>query len=131
MDLVGARGPKTLALALAGEAADGMVLEADLSPGQVRAAVTTAAAARPHEVDTYLPAAAGPGAGVAPARAGQSPARRAVGGSPAEAAAVIRSFADAGATTVILVPTGEDPDVAAAIGLAAGARSALRDGPTR
>ena len=58
--LVGARGPKTLALA--GEDADGLVLDADISPDGVRKAVATAAAVRPHDVVVYLPSAAGPGA---------------------------------------------------------------------
>ncbi len=43
--LVGARGPKTLALA--GELADGLVLDAGISPAGVRRAVATAAAGRP------------------------------------------------------------------------------------
>ncbi len=57
--LVGGRGPKTLALA--GELADGLVLDADITPDGVRQAVAAAGAARPHEVVVYLPAAAGPG----------------------------------------------------------------------
>jgi hypothetical protein len=58
--LVGARGQKTLALA--GQIADGLVLDAGLSPDGVRAAVATAAAARRQEVVVYLPCGAGHGA---------------------------------------------------------------------
>lgn len=58
--LLGARGPRTLALA--GEIAAGVVLDAGMAPGGVRAAVSTAAVAAPQEVVVYLPCGAGPGA---------------------------------------------------------------------
>jgi len=58
--LVGARRAKTLALA--GELADGLVLDAGISPDRVRRAIATANAARPHEVTVYVMCAAGPGA---------------------------------------------------------------------
>jgi alkanesulfonate monooxygenase SsuD/methylene tetrahydromethanopterin reductase-like flavin-dependent oxidoreductase (luciferase family) len=128
--LVGARGPKTLALA--GEVADGLVLDADISPDGVRKAVATAAAARPHEAVVYLPSAAGPGAGerieAELAQSARTAARWAAVGSPEDAAGTIRAFAAAGATAVILQPTGDDPDVAATVRLAADARAALRSG---
>ena len=57
--LVGARGPKTLALA--GELADGLVLDAGISPQGVRQAVDQAAARRPHEVVVYVLCGAGAG----------------------------------------------------------------------
>jgi 5,10-methylenetetrahydromethanopterin reductase len=126
--LVGARGPKTLALA--GEVADGLVLDADISPDGVRKSVATAAAARPHDVVAYLPSAAGPGARERiDAELGQSErtaAHWAAVGSPEDVAGAIRAFAAAGATTVVLQPTGDDPDVAATVRLAADARAALR-----
>ncbi len=50
--LVGARGPKTLALA--GELGDGLVLDAGISPQGVRQAVDRAAARRPLEVVVYV-----------------------------------------------------------------------------
>ena len=129
--LVGARGPKTLALA--GEVADGLVLDADISPGGIRKAVAAAAAVRPHEVVVYLPSAAGPGARERiDAELGQperTAAHWAAVGSPEDVAGVIRAFAAAGATTVVLQPTGDDPDVAATIRLAAAARTVLRSGP--
>jgi alkanesulfonate monooxygenase SsuD/methylene tetrahydromethanopterin reductase-like flavin-dependent oxidoreductase (luciferase family) len=126
--LVGARKPKTLELA--GELADGVVLDADLAPEGVRAAVATVAARRPHEVVFYLPCAAGDGArerlGAAlnPER-GDGPDRVAVG-TPDEVAATIRAFADAGATTVVLQPPGDDPELDATLRLAAEAAQIVR-----
>ncbi len=58
--LVGARGPKTLALA--GELSDGLVLDAGISPGGVRQAVERAAAPRPHEVVVNVLCGGGPAA---------------------------------------------------------------------
>src|SRR5258708_7359581 len=55
--LVGARGPRTLALA--GEIADGLVLDAGgISPDAVRRAVAIATARRAHEAVGYVPCAA-------------------------------------------------------------------------
>jgi alkanesulfonate monooxygenase SsuD/methylene tetrahydromethanopterin reductase-like flavin-dependent oxidoreductase (luciferase family) len=128
--LVGARGPKTLALA--GEIADGLVLDADISPDGVRKAVATAAAVRPHDVVVYLPSAAGPGAreriDAELAQSTRTSAHWSAVGSPEDVADAIRTFAATGATTVILQPTGDDPDVAATVRLAADARAALRSG---
>ena len=55
---------------------------------------------------------------------------RAAVGSPEEVAETVRSFASAGATTVVLQPTAEDPDVAATIRLAAAAKTVLQNGRT-
>jgi alkanesulfonate monooxygenase SsuD/methylene tetrahydromethanopterin reductase-like flavin-dependent oxidoreductase (luciferase family) len=129
--LVGARGPRTLALA--GEIADGIVLDAGGAwPGAVRRAVAVADARRAHEVVAYLSCAAGE----------QGPERieaeftdpsvpladRAAFGEPADVARAIRALADAGATTVVLQPTGSDPDPEATMTLAAAARAVLREG---
>lgn len=125
--LVGARGPKTIALG--GELADGLVLDAGIDPAGVRKAVATAAAPRPHDVVVYLPSGAGPGAAERVEadldELGWPSEGRTAVGSPADVAAAIRSFADAGATTVVLQPTADDPDVLATISLAAAARAAL------
>jgi alkanesulfonate monooxygenase SsuD/methylene tetrahydromethanopterin reductase-like flavin-dependent oxidoreductase (luciferase family) len=51
-------------------------------------------------------------------------------GSPEEVAETVRCFARAGATTVVLQPTAEDPDVAATIRLAAAARTVLHHDAT-
>ena len=130
--LVGARGPKTLALA--GELADGLVLDAGFSPQGVRQAVDQAAARRPHEVVVYVLC----GAGVSSTRRikaelTKSPeplSSRAAVGSPEEVAETVRCFARAGATTVVLQPTAEDPDVAATIRLAAAAKTVLHNDRT-
>ena len=125
--LVGARGPKTLALA--GELADGLVLDAGISPDGVRRAIATAAAARPHEVVVYVVCAAGAGAEDR-ARAevrdtGEPLAGRTATGSPADVAAVIESYAAAGATSVVLQVTGDDPDPDATLALGAEAIALL------
>ena len=127
--LVGARGPRTLALA--GEVADGLVLDGGITPDGVREAVATAAAARPHEVVVYLLCGAGPGARERIAAELASSSRPVHGadaiaaGSPRDVADAVGSFARAGATTVVLQPTGDDPDVAATIRLAGAARAVL------
>jgi alkanesulfonate monooxygenase SsuD/methylene tetrahydromethanopterin reductase-like flavin-dependent oxidoreductase (luciferase family) len=130
--LVGARGPKTLALA--GELADGLVLDAGISPQGVRQAVDRAAARRPHEVVVYVLCGAGVGSTrQIKAELTKSPeplSSRAAVGSPEEVAETVRCFARAGATTVVLQPTAEDPDVAATIRLAAAAKTVLHNDRT-
>jgi alkanesulfonate monooxygenase SsuD/methylene tetrahydromethanopterin reductase-like flavin-dependent oxidoreductase (luciferase family) len=129
--LVGARGPKTLALA--GEIADGLVLDAGLSPDGVRAAVAAAAAARRQEVVVYLPFGTGPGARqrleaeLDPSR-GRGPLRVAVG-SPSDVAHSVRAFAAAGATTVVLQPAGDESDIRSALRLAEEAQTIIRGVP--
>jgi alkanesulfonate monooxygenase SsuD/methylene tetrahydromethanopterin reductase-like flavin-dependent oxidoreductase (luciferase family) len=130
--LVGARGPKTLALA--GELADGLVLDAGISPPGVRQAVDRAAARRPHEVVVYVLCGAGAGSRERiQAELTKSPeplSSLAAAGSPEEVAETVRCFARAGATTVVLQPTAEDPDIAATIRLAAAARTVLHHDAT-
>ncbi len=130
--LVGARGQKTLALA--GEIADGVVLDAGLTPDGVRTAVAAVAdAGQPREVVVYLPCGAGPGARrrleaeLRPER-GRGPTRVAVG-SPGDVADSIRAFAAAGTTTVVLQPDPGDPDLDSTLRLAADARIIVRDKP--
>ncbi|HEX5291224.1 MAG TPA: LLM class flavin-dependent oxidoreductase [Streptosporangiaceae bacterium] len=131
--LIGARGPKTMALA--GELADGLVLDAGTSPDTVRRAIARAAAAGPHDVVVYLPCGAAPGSteriqAERPPSAPAGPDLAAVG-SPADVAGTIGRFAAAGATTVVLQPAGDDPDVAATIQLAGAARAVLHGGAAR
>jgi alkanesulfonate monooxygenase SsuD/methylene tetrahydromethanopterin reductase-like flavin-dependent oxidoreductase (luciferase family) len=109
--LVGARGSKTLSLA--GELADGIVLDAEVAPGgistdAVRDAIARSAATRPHQVVVYVPIAAGD--------------------AVIDVARTIQAYADAGATTVAMQPAPDDPDVDATIRLAAAARSRLDGG---
>ena len=126
--LVGARGPKTLALA--GELADGLVLDASMTAPVLRQAVAQSAAQRPFEVVAYLPAGSAPGSAERIQAQLGSPAdpvaERAALGTPAEVAAAIRRFAEAGATTVALQPTADDPDPEGTIALAGAARAELR-----
>lgn len=122
--LLGARGPRTIALA--GECSDGMVLDAGNTPDTVRSAVARAAAPGPHEVVTYLPA----GGSAAPLAAEQAaygrPSEDAIAaGTPADVAAAVRRFFDAGATTVALQPAATDLSVEPFISLAAEVRRIL------
>ena len=128
--LVGARGPKTLALA--GELSDGLVLDAGISPHGVREAVHRAAARRAHEVVVNVLCGAGAGSTerieaelAGTARPSGPLSGRAAVGSPEDIAETVRSFTRAGATTVVLQPTANDPDVAATITLAAAAKTVL------
>jgi alkanesulfonate monooxygenase SsuD/methylene tetrahydromethanopterin reductase-like flavin-dependent oxidoreductase (luciferase family) len=118
--LVGAGGPKTLRLA--GEVADGTILSGGTDVEAVRAARRLIdegrqAAGRigPHPVIVYLHAATGDGAAERMAaervRWGYHDGQdvSAVGDAHAVADAVSR-WADAGADTVVLQPTADDPD---------------------
>jgi alkanesulfonate monooxygenase SsuD/methylene tetrahydromethanopterin reductase-like flavin-dependent oxidoreductase (luciferase family) len=118
--LAGATGPRSIRLA--GEAADGTILVAGTTPDGVRAARRLidegrAAAGRtgPHQVTVYLLAATGPGGAERVAadvrRMGREPVPELVvaGDGPAVAEAV-RRWADAGADTVVLQPTLDEPD---------------------
>lgn len=119
--LAGATGPRTLRLS--GEAADGTILTAGASLDDVRAARRLidegrAAAGRTdeHPLVVYLHAATGPDAAArieAELRGwndDRSVSDVAAGDAHAVAAAV-RRFADAGADTVVLQPTADEPDL--------------------
>jgi alkanesulfonate monooxygenase SsuD/methylene tetrahydromethanopterin reductase-like flavin-dependent oxidoreductase (luciferase family) len=116
--LAGATGPRSLRLC--GEAADGTILTSATTPDGVREARRLvdegrAAAGRtdPHQVVVYLLAATGPDAAVRMEaelrRSGAGPELGVAGDAPAVAAAVQR-WAEAGADTVVLQPTLDDPD---------------------
>ncbi|MFJ9158619.1 LLM class flavin-dependent oxidoreductase [Streptomyces griseoviridis] len=119
--LAGATGPRSLRLA--GEAADGTVLTSSTSPDGVRAArllidegrTSAGRAADPHEVVVYLLAATGPDAAarlrteLAAEGLASVPDLGVAGDADAVAKAVQR-LADAGADTVVLQPTGDEPD---------------------
>ncbi len=127
--LGGAVGPRSLRLC--GEVADGTVLVAGTTPDGVRRARAlidagrdAAARSGPHRVVVYLLAATGAGAAERLATAlpeevpGADGTRGAAGadgpvavaGNAAEVAAAVRQWAEAGADTVVLQPTGDDPD---------------------
>jgi 5,10-methylenetetrahydromethanopterin reductase len=126
--LVGARGPKTLALA--GELADGLCLDASFTAAGVAQAIAQSAARRPPEVVVYLPTGSAPGSAERILTQLRNPAdplpERTALGTPAEVAAAIRAYAEAGATTVALQPTPDDPDIEGTLALAAAAREHLR-----
>jgi alkanesulfonate monooxygenase SsuD/methylene tetrahydromethanopterin reductase-like flavin-dependent oxidoreductase (luciferase family) len=110
--LVAAESPKTLALA--GRVGDGTILAGGTSPADLAAAKERIAAPGPHEIVVFVPAVSGPDAA---ARREAARARDFGGlpygglaGSPAEIAAGVREFADAGATRVILQPLPDETD---------------------
>ncbi|MER5754958.1 LLM class flavin-dependent oxidoreductase [Streptomyces sp. NPDC002088] len=118
--LAGATGPRTLRLS--GEAADGTVLTAATPPDGVRRARRlidegreSAGRTDPHKVVVYLLAATGPDA-AARLRAELEYEGLAavpdlgVAGDATAVAKAVQSLADAGADTVILQPTGDEPD---------------------
>ncbi|CAL9435277.1 LLM class flavin-dependent oxidoreductase [Streptomyces sp. enrichment culture] len=118
--LAGARGPRSLRLS--GEAADGTVLDASTSVEGIRHARhlvdegrRTAGRTGPHEVVHYLNTATGPGAAerlrAERARQGLDPVTGpgVAGDAAAVAEAVVRA-AEAGAGTVVLQPTADEPD---------------------
>lgn len=116
---VGAVKPRTLELA--GAVADGTILTGGTSPQEVRAARTTidgarAAAGRtdPHEVVVYLVAATGADAAQRIEReAGRwkfGAQDRSVSGDADEIAGQLARWVDAGADTVVLQPTLDEPD---------------------
>ncbi|MFB8772421.1 LLM class flavin-dependent oxidoreductase [Streptomyces broussonetiae] len=118
--LAGATGPRTLRLA--GEAADGTLLTSATSPDGVRKARVLidegrASAGRTdaHRVVVYVLAATGPGA-EARLRAELAAEGLAdvpelgVAGDAGAVAKAVRRYAEAGADTVILQPTADEPD---------------------
>jgi alkanesulfonate monooxygenase SsuD/methylene tetrahydromethanopterin reductase-like flavin-dependent oxidoreductase (luciferase family) len=125
--LIGARGPRTLALA--GELADGVVLDSDLSPDGVRRSLARMARGVTHEVVVYLPTAIGDGArerlDTRLAAWGEREPEPVAAGSPDEAAEVINRYAEAGVDTVVLSPTEDERDLDGVIELAAAARERL------
>jgi alkanesulfonate monooxygenase SsuD/methylene tetrahydromethanopterin reductase-like flavin-dependent oxidoreductase (luciferase family) len=117
--LAGAIRPRTLRLC--GELADGTILPSETSPDDLRKARLLidqgrAAAGRdePHPVTVYLLAATGPGAdrrvqaelGTRRHDSGEV----AVAGDAMAVADAVRRLGDAGADTVVLQPTADDPD---------------------
>lgn len=118
--LAGGVGPRTMRLN--GRYADGTVLSAGTTPQDVRRARQLidegrAAAGRPgrHQMVVYLHAATGEGAAARLAeeyqRWGEDPAQDiGVAGDAEAVAAGVRRWAAAGADTVVLKPTADDPD---------------------
>ncbi|MGC5036811.1 LLM class flavin-dependent oxidoreductase [Streptomyces sp. DT190] len=119
--LAGATGPRSLRLT--GEAADGTILTANTDADGVRTArqlvhegrKAAGREAEPHHVVVYLLAATGPGAEarlraeLAAEGVASVPGLGVAGDAGAVAEAVAR-LAEAGADTVVLQPTGDEPD---------------------
>jgi alkanesulfonate monooxygenase SsuD/methylene tetrahydromethanopterin reductase-like flavin-dependent oxidoreductase (luciferase family) len=108
--LIGATGPKTLRLS--GDLAAGTILTGGTAPEGVREAIGHIAA-KDHKVVVFLPAATGAGA-----KERLEAQQRAYGttnlGVFGDAAAIadgIRLWTDAGADSVILQPTQDEPDL--------------------
>ncbi|MEV6928535.1 LLM class flavin-dependent oxidoreductase [Dactylosporangium sp. NPDC051485] len=119
--LLGATGDRTLRLS--GEVGDGTVLTGGTDPAAVRRSVALAGEGRaaagrtgPHEVVVYLHAATGPAAAerIAAERArwgSADPSKDvSVAGDEHAFADAVHRWAEAGATSVILQPTADDPD---------------------
>ncbi|MEU4219815.1 LLM class flavin-dependent oxidoreductase [Actinoplanes sp. NPDC026623] len=108
--LIGATGPRTLRLS--GELADGTILTGGTPPAGVVAAREHIGAGEGHEVVVFLPAASGPGAAqrLATWQEREGVDFPGVAGDAKAVAATIERFVEAGATTVILQPTADDPD---------------------
>ena len=118
--LAGATGPRTLRLS--GAAADGTILTASTPPDGVRRARRlidegreSAGRTEPHKVVVYLLTATGPDA---PARLRaeladegvESVPDLGVAGDAGTVAKAVQRLAEAGADTVVLQPTGDEPD---------------------
>ncbi|MEV5984546.1 LLM class flavin-dependent oxidoreductase [Streptomyces sp. NPDC052051] len=118
--LAGVTGPRSLRLS--GEAADGTILTASNAPEQVRRARglidegrEAAGRTDPHHVVIYLRTATGPGAEArlraeVEADGDGTGAEHGVAGDAETVARAVRALADAGADTVILQPTEDEPD---------------------
>ncbi|MCP3012350.1 LLM class flavin-dependent oxidoreductase [Nocardiopsis dassonvillei] len=116
--LAGARGPRTLHLS--GQAADGTILDAAAGVDGVRRARQLVdqgreAAGRPghHPVTVYLLTATGPDADrrmAAELRAEGLTPQTGVAGDADRVAEAVRHMAEAGADTVVLQPTADEPD---------------------
>jgi alkanesulfonate monooxygenase SsuD/methylene tetrahydromethanopterin reductase-like flavin-dependent oxidoreductase (luciferase family) len=109
---VGATGPKSLALS--GDLADGTILTGGTTPARVAEARAHIAATAPHELIVFVPAAFGPDGTerlVAQQRRYELDTPG-VSGTPAEIAEGLHEWTEAGATTVVLQPTPDDPDPA-------------------
>lgn len=115
----GATGPRTLRLS--GEAADGTILTASTPPDGVREARrlvdegrTAGGRTGPHPVVVYVLAATGPGAAERVAaeqrREGDPVPGTGVAGDAYAVADAVRRWAEAGADTVVLQPTVDEPD---------------------
>ena len=110
--IIGATGPKTLRLS--GELGGGTILTGGTSTEGVRAALEHIGGSAGHELVVFVPAAMGPTAADRIARQQDRYGMDfpGVAGDAHAVAATVERFAEAGATTVVLQPTSDDPDLA-------------------
>lgn len=133
--LMGAAGPRSLALA--GEAADGVVIMEDTSPDALRSALVSVQEGRergarqdPFDVVVYLRAYRGPDAEEKLRRDGKyETGNYGVDLSAASVGQAVADLAGAGATTVVLVHAGDEPSVEAYLDEAAAIVHGLTGGP--
>ena len=106
---IGATGPKTRRLS--GELAGGTILTGGTSPDGVRAA-RAQIGVDDHRIVVFVPAAIGPGAEerLADQQRRYGTDDPGAGGDAKAIAAAIERWAEAGADTVVLQPTPDDPD---------------------
>ena len=118
--LIGATGPRTLALS--GELADGTILTGGTPPSGVRTAKLHIGAEKDHDLVVYVPVATGPGA--AERLAEQQRRYRSdnpgVAGDAKAVAEGLENWIEAGATTVVLQPTRDEPDLEGFVRFVAG-----------
>jgi alkanesulfonate monooxygenase SsuD/methylene tetrahydromethanopterin reductase-like flavin-dependent oxidoreductase (luciferase family) len=108
--LIGATGPKTLALS--GELADGTILTGGTAPSGVRTAKLHIGTEKDHDLVVFVPAATGPGAAerLAEQQSRYGMDDPGVAGDARAVAAGLERWIEAGATTVVLQPTTDEPD---------------------
>ena len=108
--LIGATGPKTLALS--GELADGTILTGGTAPSGVRTAKLHIGTEKDHELVVFVPAATGSGAAerLAEQQSRYGMDDPGVAGDARAVAAGLERWIEAGATTVVLQPTTDEPD---------------------
>ncbi len=133
--LAGAEGPRTLRLV--GGHADGTILTGGTTPDQVVRAREQIEAGRaeagrtgPHPISVYVLAAGGPDARSRIEREARhwgwsSSADRAAAGSVDDVAAEVARWTEAGVDTVVLQPTGDEPDLEGFMAFAADVGRAL------
>jgi alkanesulfonate monooxygenase SsuD/methylene tetrahydromethanopterin reductase-like flavin-dependent oxidoreductase (luciferase family) len=108
--LIGATGPKTLELS--GELAEGTILTGGTAPEGVRSARERIGGKDTHEVVVFVPAATGPTGAERIARQQERSGMNFAGvaGDAKAVAETVGRFAEAGAGTVVLQPTADDPE---------------------
>ncbi len=116
--MAGGFGPRTLELSA--RESDGLLMAAALGPADFGVSLRTARTAAPErELEVVVTVMAAIGTGAADRLAGERrrwglapDAEVGVGGSVEQVAQVVRAYAAQGATTVVLQPTADEPDLA-------------------